>query len=104
MPYVHERKQFGKAIGQFQLIQGKIADIYTKLASARALTYSTARRIDGTGKIDRHLAKDCASCILFAAENATQVALDGIQILGGKTPSPLSTLHSPPSPIFAERS
>uniref|UniRef100_A0A7S1HRE3 Acyl-CoA dehydrogenase/oxidase C-terminal domain-containing protein n=3 Tax=Eukaryota TaxID=2759 RepID=A0A7S1HRE3_9EUKA len=84
MPYVHERKQFGKSIGQFQLIQGKIADIYTKLASARALTYSTARRIDNlSGKIDRHLAKDCASCILLAAENATQVALDGIQILGG---------------------
>jgi len=82
MPYVHERKQFGKRIGEFQLIQGKIADMYTKLASARALTYATARKAD-QGKIDRFLAKDAASCILLAAENATQVALDGIQILGG---------------------
>ena len=82
MPYVHERKQFGKRIGEFQLIQGKIADMYTKLASARALTYATARKAD-QGKIDRFLAKDAASCILLAAENATQVALDGIQIWGG---------------------
>jgi isovaleryl-CoA dehydrogenase len=82
LPYVHERKQFGKSIGQFQLIQGKLADMYTKLASARALTYSTARKAD-SGKIDRYLAKDCASCILYAAESATQVALDSIQLLGG---------------------
>ena len=82
LPYVHERKQFGKPIGQFQLIQAKLADMYTKLASARALTYSTARKAD-EGEIDRYLAKDCASCILYAAESATQVALDGIQILGG---------------------
>ena len=52
LPYAHERKQFGKSIGQFQLIQGKLADMYTKLASARALTYSTARKAD-SGKIDR---------------------------------------------------
>lgn len=82
MPYVHERKQFGQKIGEFQLVQAKIADMYTKLVSARALTFATARKAD-RDMIDRRFAKDCASCILYAAESATQVALDGIQILGG---------------------
>lgn len=79
LPYVRERKQFGQAIGEFQLIQGKLADMYTRLASSRALVYSVAAACD-LGHTSR---KDCAAAILFAAENATQMALDAIQLLGG---------------------
>ncbi|MFC5708241.1 isovaleryl-CoA dehydrogenase [Aeromonas eucrenophila] len=79
LPYVRERKQFGQAIGEFQLVQGKLADMYTRLASSRALVYSVAAACDR----DHTSRKDCAAAILFAAENATQMALDAIQLLGG---------------------
>lgn len=79
LPYVRERKQFGQAIGEFQLVQGKLADMYTRQASSRALVYSVANACD-QGRTSR---KDCAAAILFAAENATQMALDAIQLLGG---------------------
>jgi len=79
MPYVHERKQFGQAIGEFQLIQGKIADMYTRMNASRAYVYAVAQACD-RGKTSR---QDAAGAILFAAEAATQSALDAIQILGG---------------------
>jgi isovaleryl-CoA dehydrogenase len=79
LPYVRQRKQFGQAIGSFQFIQGKIADMYTALGAARAYTYSAATACD-TGKITN---RDAAGAILFAAEAATRAALDAIQCLGG---------------------
>ena len=79
IPYSQERKQFGKPIGEFQLIQGKIADIYTTLNACRSYVYSVALACD-RGETSR---KDAAGCILYSAEKATQVALDAIQILGG---------------------
>lgn len=79
LPYVHERKQFGQAIGQFQLIQAKLADMYTALNTSRAYLYTVAKACDA-GHVSR---KDAASAILYAAENATQVALQAIQCLGG---------------------
>jgi isovaleryl-CoA dehydrogenase len=79
LPYIHERKQFNRAIGEFQLMQGKIADMYTALCASRAYLYCTAQACDA-GKVT---AKDAAGVILYAAENATQVALQAIQCLGG---------------------
>ena len=79
IPYIHERKQFGQAIGEFQLIQGKVADMYTKLNASRAYLYSVAQACD-RGQAER---KDAAATILYCAENATQMALDAIQCLGG---------------------
>jgi isovaleryl-CoA dehydrogenase len=79
VPYVHERKQFGRAIGEFQLVQGKLADMYTTLNACRAYVYAVASACD-LGRTSR---KDAAGCILYAAENATLVALDAIQLLGG---------------------
>ncbi|KAJ6846607.1 isovaleryl-CoA dehydrogenase, mitochondrial [Iris pallida] len=79
LPYVRQREQFGRPIGEFQLIQGKLADMYTSLQSSRAFVYSVARDCDN-GKVEP---KDCAGVILFAAEKATQVALQAIQCLGG---------------------
>ena len=79
MPYVHERKQFGQSIGEFQLVQGKIADMYTTMNASRAYVYAVAAACD-RGETTR---EDAAGCILFAAEKATQVALDAIQLLGG---------------------
>ncbi|CAN6331269.1 unnamed protein product [Urochloa humidicola] len=79
LPYVRQREQFGRPIGEFQFIQGKMADMYTSLQSSRSFVYSVARDCDN-GKVDR---KDCAGVILFAAERATQVALQAIQCLGG---------------------
>ncbi|HYE00105.1 MAG TPA: acyl-CoA dehydrogenase family protein, partial [Alphaproteobacteria bacterium] len=79
IPYVHERKQFGQAIGEFQLMQGKLADMYTMLNATRAYVYMVAQASD-RGKVTR---KDAAACILYAAENATKMALEGIQALGG---------------------
>ncbi|KAJ3359582.1 hypothetical protein GGF32_009138 [Allomyces javanicus] len=78
-PYVHERKQFGKPLGHFQLMQGKLADMYTKLSASRAYVYSVARACDN-GHVSN---RDCAGVILYAAERATEVALDAIQALGG---------------------
>jgi len=79
VPYVHERKQFGKAIGEFQLIQGKLADMYTTLSMVKAYVYTVAKAMD-RGESNR---KDAAGVVLVAAEKATQMALDAIQILGG---------------------
>jgi isovaleryl-CoA dehydrogenase len=79
LPYIHERRQFGQAIGEFQLIQGKVADMYTQMNAARAYVYAVARACDA-GRASR---KDAAGAILFAAETATKLALDAIQILGG---------------------
>ncbi len=79
LPYVHERKQFGHAIGEFQLVQAKMANLYTTLNASRSYLYTVARACDA-GQVDR---KDTASVILYTAESATQCALDTIQILGG---------------------
>jgi isovaleryl-CoA dehydrogenase len=79
IPYVHERKQFGQAIGEFQLMQGKLADMYTTLNACKAYVYAVARACD-RGQTAR---KDAAGAILYASEKATAVALDAIQCLGG---------------------
>jgi isovaleryl-CoA dehydrogenase len=79
LPYIHDRKQFGKSIGEFQLIQGKVADMYVKMNAAKAYVYAVAKACD-RGQTAR---KDAAGAILYAAETATQLALDAIQILGG---------------------
>ncbi|SDB07411.1 isovaleryl-CoA dehydrogenase [Pseudidiomarina indica] len=79
VPYIHDRKQFGQAIGEFQLVQGKVADMYTRANAARAYVYAVAQSCD-RGETTR---KDAAGAILFAAELATQLALDAIQLLGG---------------------
>lgn len=79
IPYVHERQQFDKPIGEFQLIQGKLADMYTELNASRSYLYAVARACDSQ-LVSR---KDAASVILYAAEKATQMALQAIQILGG---------------------
>ena len=79
VPYVHQRQQFGQPIGEFQLIQAKLADMYTGLSACRSYVYAVARACD-RGEVDR---KDAAGCILFAAEKATWMALEAIQTLGG---------------------
>ena len=79
IPYVHERKQFGKPIGTFELMQGKLADMFVKLQSSRAFSYRVAGAID-QGKQSR---TDAAACLLYASESAVQVALEAIQSLGG---------------------
>ena len=79
VPYVHERKQFGQPIGTFQLMQGKLADMYTTMNACKAYVYAVARACD-RGETTR---KDSAGCILYSAEKATQVALEAIQCLGG---------------------
>jgi isovaleryl-CoA dehydrogenase len=79
LPYVHQREQFGQSIGTFQLVQGKLADMYTKLSASRAYVYAVTQACD-RGETTR---KDAAAAILFAAENATQCALDAIQLMGG---------------------
>lgn len=79
VPYVHERKQFGEAIGSFQLMQGKLADMYTTMNACRAYVYAVAQACD-RGEVSR---KDSAGCILYSAEKATQIALEAIQCLGG---------------------
>lgn len=79
LPYIRERKQFGQPIGEFELVQGKVADMFNKLNASRAYLYTVARACDH-GEVNRQLA---AGVILFCAENATQVALDAIQCLGG---------------------
>jgi isovaleryl-CoA dehydrogenase len=79
LPYVRERRQFGQPIGTFELMQAKVADMYSALGAARAYVYSVARACDA-GRVAR---RDAAACILFAAENATRVALEAIQALGG---------------------
>ena len=78
-PYIHERRQFGQPIGEFQLIQGKLADMYTSMNSAKAYVYAVCKACDRRGPTR----KDAAGAILYAAESATQMALDAIQCLGG---------------------
>jgi isovaleryl-CoA dehydrogenase len=79
LPYMHAREQFGQPIGTFQLMQGKLADMYTTLNAARAYVYAVAQACD-RGEVTR---KDAAGAILYAAEKATWMALEAIQCLGG---------------------
>ncbi len=79
LPYVHDRKQFGRSIGEFEIMQGKLADMYTAMSAARAYVYAVAKACDN-GRASR---KDAAGAILFAAERATAMALEAIQCLGG---------------------
>jgi len=84
VPYIHDRKQFGQSIGEFQLIQGKVADMYTTLQAARSFLYTIGKNLDQLGSEHvRQVRKDCASVILWCAEGATRMAGDGIQIFGG---------------------
>ena len=84
VPYIHERKQFGHAIGEFQLIQGKVADLYTTLQASRAFCYQVGKNLDRLGAEHvRQVRKDCAALILYTAEKATWMAGEGVQILGG---------------------
>jgi isovaleryl-CoA dehydrogenase len=84
IPYVHDRKQFGQSIGEFQLIQGKMADMYTVLQAARAFCYTVGKNLDMLGSEHvRQVRKDCASVILYCAEKATWMAGEGIQVFGG---------------------
>jgi len=79
VPYLHERKQFGRPIGEFQLMQGKLADMYVTMNTARAYVYAVAAACD-RGETNR---KDAAGCVLYSAERATELALQAIQVLGG---------------------
>src|SRR4029078_1408331 len=79
LPYVHERRQFGQSIGEFQLMQGKLADMYTTMNACRAYVYACAKAADKR----RLTRQDAAGCLLYAAERATWMALQAIQTLGG---------------------
>ena len=84
IPYIHDRKQFGQSIGEFQLIQGKVADMYTTLQACRAFCYTVGKNLDQLGAQHvRQIRKDCAAVILYCAEKATWLAGEGIQIFGG---------------------
>ena len=84
IPYIHERKQFGQSIGEFQLIQGKVADMYTVLQAGRSFADMVAKNLDALGTEHvRRVRKDCASVILWTAEKATWMAGEGVQIFGG---------------------
>ena len=84
IPYIHDRKQFGQSIGEFQLIQGKVADMYTVLQAGRSYLYTVGKNLDQLGAgHSRQVRKDCASVILWCAEKATWMAGEGIQIFGG---------------------
>ncbi len=84
VPYIHDRKQFGQSIGEFQLIQGKVADMYTVLQAGRAFCYTIGKNLDLLGAEHvRQVRKDCASVILWCAEKATWMAGEGVQIFGG---------------------
>ena len=84
IPYTHERKQFGQSIGEFHLIQGKVADMYTVLQAARSFCYTVGKNLDALGSEHvRQVRKDCASVILWCAEKATWMASEGIQLFGG---------------------
>jgi isovaleryl-CoA dehydrogenase len=84
IPYIHDRQQFGQPIGEFQLIQGKVADMYTTLQACRAYLYAVGQQLDTIGAEHvREVRKDCAGVILYTAEKATWMAGESIQILGG---------------------
>jgi isovaleryl-CoA dehydrogenase len=78
-PYMHERRQFGRPIGEFQLMQGKLADFYTALNTARAYVYAVAAACD-RGRVTR---QDAAACVLYASEKAMEMAVQGVQAMGG---------------------
>ncbi|KAK7756550.1 hypothetical protein SLS62_001386 [Diatrype stigma] len=80
LPFVHQRRQFGRPVAHNQLVQGKLADMYTRMQAARAYTYATAKDVDENGAVRT---QDCAGAILYAAERATETALDCVQLLGG---------------------
>jgi isovaleryl-CoA dehydrogenase len=80
LPFTHQRKQFGSPIAHNQLVQGKLADMYTKFQASKSYTYATAKQVDELGQVRT---QDCAGAILYAAERATECALDCIQLLGG---------------------
>lgn len=80
LPYTHTRTQFSQPIAHNQLVQGKLADMYTKMQAAKSYTYSVAAAVDNDGTI---LTQDCAGAILYAAERATECALDAVQLMGG---------------------
>lgn len=83
-PYIHDRRQFGQSIGEFQLIQGKVADMYTTLQAARSYLYTVGKNLDALGREHvRQVRKDCAAVILYTAEKATWMAGESVQILGG---------------------
>jgi len=84
VPYIHDRRQFGQSIGEFQLIQGKVADMYTTLQAARSYCYAVGRNLDALGREHvRRVRKDCAAVILYCSEKATWMAGEGIQVFGG---------------------
>jgi isovaleryl-CoA dehydrogenase len=84
VPYVHDRKQFGQSIGEFQLMQGKLADMYTTMMACRAYVYEVGRACDrATPETVRRIRKDAAGAILYASERATWMAGEAIQALGG---------------------
>jgi isovaleryl-CoA dehydrogenase len=84
LPYIHDRKQFGQSIGEFQLVQGKVADMYTVLQAGRSFLYTIGKNLDTLGGGHaRRVRKDCAAVILWTAEMATKMAGDGIQLFGG---------------------
>lgn len=84
VPYIHDRKQFGQSIGEFQLVQGKVADMYTVLQAGRSFAYTVAKNLDLLGvEHVRRVRKDCASVILWCAEKATWMAGEGVQLFGG---------------------
>ncbi|MGQ0546434.1 MAG: isovaleryl-CoA dehydrogenase [Betaproteobacteria bacterium] len=83
VPYVHERKQFGQPIGEFQLMQGKLADMYTTFSACRAYVYADAQMLDRNDSSDKSARKDAAGAILYAAEKATWMAGEAIQAMGG---------------------
>ena len=83
IPYVHERKQFGQPIGEFQLMQGKLADMYTTFSACRAYVYAVGQALDRGDASARSARKDAAGAILYAAEKATWMAGEAIQSLGG---------------------
>jgi isovaleryl-CoA dehydrogenase len=84
VPYIHDRKQFGQSIGEFQMVQGKVADMYTVLQAGRAFCYTVGKNLDMLGSEHvRQVRKDCASVILWCAEKATWMAGEGIQLFGG---------------------
>jgi isovaleryl-CoA dehydrogenase len=84
VPYIHDRKQFGQSIGEFQLIQGKVADMYTTLQACRAYCYAVGKQLDVLGSEHaRQVRKDAAGVILYTAEKATWMGGEAIQILGG---------------------
>ncbi len=80
LPFTHQRRQFGRPVAHNQLVQGRLADMYTRLQASRAYTYATAKTVDEEGLIRT---QDCAGAILYAAERATETTLDCIQLLGG---------------------